>query len=377
MAGGNILCVFGTRPEAIKLAPVIRELRSHPQLRLTTCITGQHREMLEGVWKLFDIEPDIDLQIMRPGQSLNEMTAMILNRLGDVFAQSQPDCVLVQGDTTSVMATALAAFHARIPLAHLEAGLRTWDLQSPWPEEMNRRVTTLAAALHFCPTQAAAENLQREGVPPERITVTGNTVIDAFLDVRKRIETDGALRQECRKQFAFLDNQRKLILVTGHRRENFGDRLTAICRAVVRLSRRDDVQIVYPVHLNPNVQETVREILDGAANVTLMPPVDYPQFVFLLSRAAVVLTDSGGVQEEAPAAGKPVLVTRDTTERPEGVAAGTVKLVGADENRIVAEVSRLLDDAQAYAAMAKAINPYGDGRAASRVAQRLAEEFGS
>ena len=240
---------------------------------------------------------------------------------------------------------------------------------------MNRRITTLAAALHFCPTTAAAENLKREGVPAERIAVTGNTVIDAFVEVRERIENDAALRQACHEQFPFLDSQRKLILVTGHRRENFGKPLAAICRALVRLSQRDDVQIVYPVHLNPNVQKTVRKMLDGAANVTLLPPVDYPQFVYLLSRAAIVLTDSGGVQEEAPAAGKPVLVTRDTTERPEGIAAGTVKLVGADEDRIVAETSNLLDDAQAYAAMAKAINPYGDGQAATRVARRLAEEF--
>ena len=252
MADGHILCVFGTRPEAIKLAPVIRAIRSQTRLRLTTCVTGQHREMLAGLLKLFDIEPQIDLQIMRPGQSLSEMTALLLGRLPDVFAQSQPTCVLVQGDTTSVMATALAAFHDKIPLAHLEAGLRTWDLQAPWPEEMNRRITTLAAALHFCPTTAAAENLKREGVPAERIAVTGNTVIDAFVEVRERIENDAALRQACQEQFPFLDSQRKLILVTGHRRENFGKPLAAICRALVRLSQRDDVQIVYPVHLNPN-----------------------------------------------------------------------------------------------------------------------------
>ena len=377
MAGdGEILCVFGTRPEAIKLAPVIQAARDRQNLSLRVCITGQHREMVDSLLSFFGITPDDDLDVMRPNQDLTDVTTAVLAKLRDLFAQRRPACVLVQGDTTSVMAAALAAFYAKVPVAHLEAGLRTGDLQSPWPEEMNRRIATLTSALHFCPTESSAANLRREGVADEGIEVTGNTVIDALLNVTGKIEADAALRKELEERFHWLDAKRRLVLATCHRRENHGEPLRSICRALARIVERGDVQVALPVHPNPNVKSVVEEELRGLPQVTLLPPQDYVPFTYLMQRAALVLTDSGGVQEEAPSLGKPVLVMRDTTERPEGVAAGTVKLVGPREDRIVGETATLLDDAEAYQAMASAVNPYGDGKAAGRVVARLAKEFG-
>lgn len=386
MMGGGIsgmryLLVFGTRPEAIKMAPLVRALSdaaSHVDIDVRVCVTAQHREMLDHVLQLFEIEPDVDLNLMRPGQDLTDITAHVLTSMRSVLRDMRPDRVLVHGDTTTTFAASLAAYYERIRVGHVEAGLRTGNIYAPWPEEMNRKLTGAIADAHFAPTASARDNLLREGVSEQNIFVTGNTVIDALLDVAHRIREDEQLADELASRFPFLRSDRRLILVTGHRRENFGEPFERLCRALATLASRDDVQIVYPVHLNPNVQEPVRRILGGLSSdaVSLIDPVDYVEFVYLMTRAHIIITDSGGVQEEAPSLGKPVLVMRETTERPEAVAAGTVRLVGTDEERIVAEATQLLEDEEHYRRMSEARNPYGDGQAAARIVNALLQADG-
>ena len=362
----RILAVVGTRPEAIKMAPVIRALQSAPWAEVRVLATAQHRQMLDQVLDAFGIVPDIDLDIMAPGQTLPELTSRLLARLDEVFAREQPEVVLIQGDTTTVMAAAMAAFYRRIDVGHVEAGLRTGDLHNPFPEEMNRIVAGRLSRWHFAPTQGSRDNLLREGFDPGSVHVTGNTVIDALLDV---VQRDTPLPVE-------LPEGRRMVLVTAHRRENFGAPFREVCLAIRDLAdRHDDVHFVYPVHPNPNVSGPAHEILSGHERITLCPPLDYLPFVAAMKRAHLVLTDSGGVQEEAPALAKPVLVMRRETERPEAVEAGVVKLVGPVRDAIVAEVSRLLDDPDAYAAMAKGVSPYGDGRAANRIVDILARDL--
>lgn len=370
----RVLTVFGTRPEAIKLAPVVLALQREPGVEHVLCVTGQHRQMLDQVLALFRLSPDHDLDIMRPGQDLTHVTVAVLQGLGAVIEAERPDWVIVQGDTTTAFAASLAAFYRRVKVAHVEAGLRTGNIYSPWPEEMNRRLTGQIASLHFPPTEAAAANLAREGVPRSRVLVTGNTVIDALHAVCARLDEDAPLRQELDAMFSWRDRARRLILVTGHRRENFEGGLERVCRALATLARRGDVEIVYPVHLNPEVQRTARAVLADSPAVHLIPPLDYLPFVHLMREADLIVTDSGGIQEEAPGLGKPVLVTRDTTERPEAIAAGTARLVGTDEAGLVAAATELLDDPAAYEAMAKASNPFGDGRASGRIVARMIEE---
>jgi UDP-N-acetylglucosamine 2-epimerase (non-hydrolysing) len=368
----KVMVVFGTRPEAIKMAPVVEALRRMPGIEVRVAVTAQHRQMLDRVLELFGIVPDEDLDVMAPDQQLPDLFARILTGMSDVLQRHRPDLVLVHGDTSTTLAAALAAFYARIPVGHVEAGLRTGDLQAPWPEEANRRLTAPLSALHFAPTERSRQNLLAEGFPEAGIHVTGNTVIDALLAAVARIDADPALATQLAAQLPALDPERRVVLVTGHRRESFGDGFEQICLALRELAGRDDVQIVYPVHLNPQVQEPVQRLLAGIGNVMLIPPLDYLPFVHLMTRAHLILTDSGGIQEEAPSLGKPVLVMRTTTERPEAVEAGTVRLVGTDRARIVAEVARLLDDDNAYQHMAKAHNPYGDGLAARRIAAVVA-----
>jgi len=367
----KILSVFGTRPEAIKMAPVVKTLATDRTLEAKVCVTAQHRQMLDQVLDIFDIQPDFDLNLMKPGQDLSDITANVLLGMRDVYRQWTPDMILVHGDTTTSFAASLSAFYAKIQVGHVEAGLRTHDKHAPWPEEMNRCLTGVIADIHFAPTTQSRTHLLQAGVAKSTIHVTGNTVIDALLDVAQRVRTDFALQRRFAQQFKFIDPTKRLILVTGHRRENFGAGFDGICHALAHLAQRPDVQIVYPVHLNPNVQEPVRRILNGVPNVHLIEPQDYLPFVYLMDKAALLITDSGGIQEEAPSLGKPVLVMRDTTERPEAVHAGTVKLVGTNTQTIVAAASQLLDDANAYAAMARAHNPYGDGQAAQRIVQIL------
>ena len=369
----KILSVFGTRPEAIKMAPVVKALAEDPSFDAKVCVTAQHRQMLDQVLELFAIQPDFDLDLMKADQTLGDITGNVLHGMEGIFAQWQPDMVLVHGDTTTTLAAALSSYYAKVPVGHVEAGLRTGDKYSPWPEEMNRHLAGALADVHFSPTEKARENLLHEGIAPESIHVTGNTVIDALLTVEERIRSDADLRGRLERHFPFLDPQKYLVLVTGHRRENFGSGLENICQAIATLARRDDVQVVYPVHLNPHVQEPVRRILSDLSNVFLLKPQDYLSFVYLMHRCTLVLTDSGGIQEEAPSLGKPVLVMRDTTERPEALEAGTALLVGTDRARIVREVSRLLDAPEAYRTMAEAHNPYGDGTAARRIATFLKE----
>lgn len=372
----TVLSIFGTRPEAIKMAPVIKELARHPDhFSSLVCVTAQHRQMLDQVLELFAIKPDFDLDIMTPGQDLFDVTRGVLQGLKSVIEKVQPDIVLVHGDTTTTMAASLAAYYSRVKVGHVEAGLRTHNLMSPFPEEMNRRVAGVLAGCHFAPTDNARQNLLREGVAAETIHVTGNTVVDALLLISARIRSDALLKNRLDQQFSFLDSSRRLILVTGHRRENFGAGFEDICRSLAGLARNyPEVEILYPVHLNPNVQEPVRRILgDSLPNIHLIEPVDYLAFVYLMNRSCLIITDSGGVQEEAPSLGKPVLVMRETTERPEAVTAGTVRLVGTDCARIMAEAARLLDDPLAYAEMERAHNPYGDGRAAERIVAVLRE----
>lgn len=386
MAGETktVLVVFGTRPEAIKMAPLVLELRKHPEMfRTLVCVTGQHRSMLDQVLGVFDIVPDFDLDIMRQGQDLYDITSRVLLGMRDVLDEVKPQCVLVHGDTTTSTAAALAAFYRQIPVGHVEAGLRTHDILSPWPEEMNRQITGRIARIHFAPTDTGRHNLRAEGIDPSSIVVTGNTVIDALRLVVDKMASDGALTAHLDEHLrregydpARVEAGRRMVLITGHRRENFGEGFMSICRSIGRLAAMyPDVDFVYPMHLNPNVRRPIAEVFGnaggGSANLFFIEPQEYLSFVRLMSLAHVVLTDSGGIQEEAPGLGKPVLVMRDTTERPEAVAAGTVKLVGTDENRIVDEMSRLLDDGRAYAEMANAVNPYGDGRACPRIIEGL------
>ena len=363
----KVLTVFGTRPEAIKMAPVVKALAADLAVDARICVTAQHRQMLDQVLNLFAIRPDFDLDLMRPGQDLSDITASVLLGMREVYRKWRPDLVLVHGDTTTTLAASLSAFYAKIKVGHVEAGLRTFDKQAPWPEEMNRKMAGVVADLHFTPTSRARENLLQEGVAESSVHVTGNTVIDALLEVVGRMREDDELKRDLEARFDFLDPGKRLVLVTGHRRENFGPGFENICRALADIAARGDVQIVYPVHLNPNVQDSVRCILADVPDVILLEPLDYLPFVYLMDRSTLIITDSGGVQEEAPSLGKPVLVMRDVTERPEAVEAGTVKLVGTDRGVIVFEASRLLDDSSAYAKMSRAHNPYGDGMAAMRI----------
>ncbi len=368
----HVVCVFGTRPEAIKMAPVVQALQARSDVRTSVCLTGQHREMLTQVTDLFGIQADRNLDVMQAAQGLTHVTSAVLQGLETAFAEMKPDWVLVHGDTTTTMAAAMAAYYQQIAVGHVEAGLRTGDIYSPWPEEMNRKIAGALSTLHFAPTRGAADNLLREGIPQDRIDVTGNTVIDALYWVRDNaLKNSGA---EMAARFDFLDPTKKLVLVTGHRRENQHGGLEKICAAMRSLALRGDVQVVYPVHLNPNVQRAAASVLKGVKDVHLIAPLDYLPFVWLMDRAHLIVTDSGGIQEEAPSLGKPVLVTRDTTERPEAVDAGTVRLTGADTDAILWEAERLLDDDTAYAAMAQAHNPYGDGKAAARIVERLLQE---
>lgn len=369
----KILIVFGTRPEAIKMAPVIAALKSKPGIDLRICVTAQHREMLDQVLALFEIVPDYDLDLMTPGQNLNELTARILISMKTVLTAEAFDLVLVHGDTTTAMASALAAFYEQIAVGHVEAGLRTGDKYAPWPEEINRSIIGRIAKLHFAPTEGARAALLAEAVPKAGIFTTGNTVIDALHSVVARFDSNAALDAEMMGRFSFLDD-RPMVLVTGHRRENFGDGFARICAALRRISDDHNVQVVYPVHLNPNVQKPVQAILGGTPHIHLIEPQDYLPFVWLMRRSTVIVTDSGGIQEEAPSLGKPVLVMRVSTERPEAIDAGTVRLVGTDDKKIYEEVTRLLTDKAAYAAMSSAINPYGDGLAAQRIAAILAQD---
>ena len=366
----KILVVFGTRPEAIKLAPVIHELLKHPKDFVTrVCVTAQHREMLDQVLAIFRIRTHYDLDVMHKGQSLEGITSRVLLGMKEVLSRERPDMILLQGDTTTVMAAALAAFYAGVPVGHVEAGLRTWNKRSPFPEETNRVIATHLSDLHFAPTQQARKNLLREGIVPGRIRVTGNTVIDALFHVRSTVTRS---TKHFERSFPDLDFTTRMILVTGHRRENFGEGFLSICRAIRTVARRHpEVEIVYPVHLNPNVQKPVRSILGRLSNVHLLAPQPYLPFVFLMDVCTLILTDSGGVQEEAPSLGKPVLVMRDHTERPEAVKAGTVRLVGTSSRKIVNEIERLLTNRHAYLTMSRAHNPYGDGKSSSRIVRAL------
>ncbi|MFY2739637.1 non-hydrolyzing UDP-N-acetylglucosamine 2-epimerase [Pseudocitrobacter faecalis] len=368
----KVLTVFGTRPEAIKMAPLVHALARDPHFEAKVCVTAQHREMLDQVLNLFSIVPDYDLNIMSPGQGLTEITCRILEGLKPVLESFKPDVVLVHGDTTTTAAASLAAFYQRIPVGHVEAGLRTGNLYSPWPEEANRTLTGHLAMYHFAPTETSRQNLLKENIADTRIFVTGNTVIDALFWVRDRVLSNETLRNELSQRYPFLANGKKMILVTGHRRESFGRGFEHICHALAEIAAtHPDVQIVYPVHLNPNVSEPVNRILGHVKNVILIEPQDYLPFVWLMNHAWLILTDSGGIQEEAPSLGKPVLVMRDATERPEAIDAGTVRLVGTDSRRIVDEVSRLLHDENEYQAMSRAHNPYGDGQACERILSAL------
>lgn len=366
----KILVVLGTRPEAIKMAPVIQLLRSEDRLETIVCLTAQHRHMLDQVLNIFGIKADIDLNLMKQGQHLAELSANVLREMDGVIGAHKPDYVLVHGDTSTAMASAMAAFYRHVPIGHVEAGLRTYDMHHPWPEEWNRRVIDLIATHYYAPTSHSRDNLLRESVSGERIFVTGNTVIDALLMVTGRIQGDSALAQRLSESFPFLDRNKRLILVTGHRRENHGAPLESMCRALKHLANRSDVQVLYPVHPNPNVRKAVDKIC-GQQGVILIEPVDYLHFVYLMGAAHVILTDSGGIQEEAPSLGKPVLVLRNVTERPEAVEAGTVKLVGTDTDCIVKECERLLADDAYYRSFAHCRNPYGDGQASQRIVATL------
>lgn len=370
----KVLSVFGTRPEAIKMAPVVKSLKSEPSIDSRVCVTAQHREMLDQVLNLFEIIPDYDLNLMEPGQGLFEITNKALQGLKEVLTHFSPDLVLVHGDTTTTLSASLASYYERIPVGHVEAGLRTGDNYSPWPEEVNRKVAAAIARLHFAPTEKSKQNLCNENISGQHIFVTGNTVIDALLEAVKKLEADPDKSKEFDKALG-IDTSRRIVLVTGHRRESFGGGFQRICDALVRLAEREDIQIIYPVHLNPKVREPVESSLGSLDRVQLLPPQEYLPFVHLMRRADIILTDSGGVQEEAPSLGKPVLVMRDTTERPEAMEAGTVRLVGTDIDLIVREASILLDDPEAYATMAHAHNPYGDGLASSRIRSAVLEFF--
>ena len=376
----KVMLVFGTRPEAIKMAPLVKEFQKYPEeFQTIVCVTGQHREMLDQVLRIFDIVPDYDLDIMKQGQDLYDVTARVLTGMREVLQESQPDLVLVHGDTTTSTAAALAAFYQQIPVGHIEAGLRTHNIYSPWPEEMNRQITGRISTYHFAPTDLSKKNLLAEDIAEEAITVTGNTVIDALYMVVDKIKTDDALSANLKTVLSNsgydvnrLSDGRKMVLITGHRRENFGDGFISMCKAIKTLTEKyRDIDFVYPMHLNPNVRKPIHEIfgesLSDLGNIFFIEPLEYLSFVYLMEKSTVILTDSGGIQEEAPGLGKPVLVMRDTTERPEALEAGTVKLVGTDYDKIVHEVSKLLDNQEYYDGMSKAVNPYGDGMACSRI----------
>ncbi|MEN2470066.1 UDP-N-acetylglucosamine 2-epimerase (non-hydrolyzing) [Burkholderia stabilis] len=368
----KILLAFGTRPEAIKMAPLVRALKTQTDVDVRVCVTAQHREMLDQVLTLFDIKPDYDLNLMRQGQTLTDVTTGILQEIGMVFDELRPDVVLVHGDTTTTLAVSLAAFYRYLPVGHVEAGLRSGDIWSPWPEELNRRVTDAVSSWHFAPTGKARDNLLSEGVPGGAVVLTGNTVIDALHEVKRMLDHTTALTEKVAGNFPFLEPQRRVVLITGHRRESFGEPFRNFCGALSTLANRyPDAQFVYPLHMNPNVREPARALLGGVPNIYLIEPQEYLSFVFLMSRAHFIITDSGGIQEEGPALGKPVLVTRDTTERPEAIQAGTARLVGTDQERIVREASRLFDSDSAYEEMARANNPYGDGHASERIVHAL------
>jgi UDP-N-acetylglucosamine 2-epimerase (non-hydrolysing) len=368
----NILVAMGTRPEAIKLFPVIHALKREPNFEVTVCVTAQHREMLDQVLSIADIEPDVDLDLMRPNQSLPQITSRILTGIDEVLTETRPDRVLVQGDTTTAMAAALSGYYHRIPVDHVEAGLRSGDIYSPFPEEVNRKVVGSLASWHFAPTARAADALLRENVSPDRVIVTGNTVIDALLETEKRIDSFDEVKHVIDSELPKPGDNRRIVLVTAHRRENFDGGMERIASAILRIAANEDVLVVYPVHPNPNVRELMQATLGGHPNIRLLPPLEYIPFVYLLSRSDFVLTDSGGIQEEAPALGKPVLVMRDTTERPEGIDAGTARLVGTDPNQIHQEAMRLLRDRAHYDAMSRAHNPFGDGQASERILDVLA-----
>jgi UDP-N-acetylglucosamine 2-epimerase (non-hydrolysing) len=372
----KILIIFGTRPEAIKLAPVIKELQKFPErFKTAVCVTAQHRQMLDQVLRIFGIRPDHDLNIMNSGQTLHDVTTKGLLGVKKVIEKERPDLVMVQGDTTTTFAASLAAFYAKIPVAHVEAGLRTYDKFQPYPEEINRRLTTQIADIHLAPTEQSRQNLLTEGIDRKKIFVTGNTVIDALLMVEKKQQTADEREKWARyfeDRFGLSFNRKKkMVLVTGHRRENFGEGFKNICRAIKTVAGNDGVDVVYPVHLNPNVQKPVRSVLGGVRNVHLVEPLDYEPFVYLMTKSYIILTDSGGIQEEAPSLGKPVLVMRETTERPEAVEAGTVRLVGTDTDKIVKEAERLFKNKVHYTRMATVLNPYGDGKAAGRIVKIL------
>lgn len=368
----KVLTVFGTRPEAIKMAPLVHALTADNRFEARVCVTAQHREMLDQVLELFEITPDYDLNLMKPGQDLTDVTCGILQGMKPVLQEFKPDYVLVHGDTATTLSATLAAYYQQIKVGHVEAGLRTGNINSPWPEEGNRKLTSALTALHFAPTEASRANLLQENIAPSTVVVTGNTVIDALLQVKRKLEVDAELNKDLAARFAFLKGDKKLVLITGHRRESFGGGFERICKAINLLANDfPAVQFVYPVHLNPNVQEPVNRLLSGLDNVVLIEPQDYLPFVYLMNRAAIILTDSGGVQEEAPSLGKPVLVMRETTERPEAVEAGTVKLVGTDVDKIVRSVGRLLTDEDEYNSMSFAHNPYGDGNACQRIIDAL------
>lgn len=373
----RVMLVFGTRPEAIKMAPLVKEFQKHPkEFQTIVCVTAQHREMLDQVLTLFDIVPDFDLDIMKPGQNLYEVTSNILLGLQGVFEKAKPDVVLVHGDTTTTLATSLAAFYQKIAVGHVEAGLRTNDIYSPWPEEGNRQITSRLATYHFAPTNESGANLLKENVDVTNVLITGNTVIDALLNVVSKIESDESLKSELKTLISLkgyeLNESKKIVLVTGHRRENFGQGFLDICTALKELALKyPKCDIVYPVHLNPNVQKPVNEILSDVDNVFLIPPLDYEPFVYLMSRAYFILTDSGGIQEEAPSLGKPVLVMRDATERPEALKAGTVRLVGTDVKKILRESTKLFENEKEYKKMSKSHNPYGDGKACEKIVTYL------
>ena len=383
----KVMLVFGTRPEAIKMAPLVKEFQKYPEyFKTVVCVTGQHREMLDQVLSLFEIIPDYDLNIMKQGQDLYDVTARVLTGMRDVLKEAQPDVVFVHGDTTTSTAAALAAFYQQIPVAHVEAGLRTRNIYSPWPEEMNRQLTGRIAGFHFSPTVLSRQNLIDEGIADNRITVTGNTVIDALYvvveKIKREVELDETLREKLKEvgyDVTRLEDGRKMVLITGHRRENFGDGFINICKAIKTLiDKYPNVDFIYPMHLNPNVRKPIHEVfgedLSCLGNMFFIEPLEYLSFVYLMEKSTIVLTDSGGIQEEAPGLGKPVLVMRETTERPEALEAGTVKLVGTDYNKIVNEVSSLLVDSIAYEKMSKAVNPYGDGQGWKRIVNRLIKE---
>lgn len=383
----KIMLVFGTRPEAIKMAPLVKEFQKYPdRFQTLVCVSGQHREMLDQVLQLFEIVPDYDLNIMKLGQDLTDITSRILLGMRGLLQEACPDVVLVHGDTTTSTAAALAAFYGQIPVGHVEAGLRTYDIYSPWPEEMNRQLTGRLATYHFAPTPLSNRNLQQEGIGSEKIVVTGNTVIDALYLVVDKIKNDPALENKLQRELqttgydpARLAAGKRLVLITGHRRENFGDGFLHICNAIKTLAENyPEVDFVYPMHLNPNVRRPIRQVFgdnNRLANLFFIEPLEYLSFVYLMEKSAIVLTDSGGIQEEAPGLGKPVLVMRDTTERPEALASGTVRLVGTDYDKLCGEVSRLLDSREAYDQMSKAVNPYGDGKASERIVESISRFF--